>query len=288
MVQKTQKWDSIDNELARTYFNPMERHQRPFGDQKKTTHHPFPLRKTAAILAALGAASLTFLLAINVMNGLKSSSLLNPRKNPRQKMPSAYTSSAPTLYGEKVFNDFESDKGGWEIPSWALDKQDHTQKSMEISSDISSRGEKSLRIDSDFFPGKWIASIAEMQRYLDLSNYDAIAVDVYLPPDSPQRGFRVKLIFTVGEDWKFVEMSRSVKLEPGKWTYLLASLKNNSKDWKWTKVDNAFKEDIRKISLRVEYEGKESYSGPVYIDNLRVGNLEKPEPDTLTLFNENS
>ena len=275
MLQKTQKLDSINSELARAYFNPVERRPESAANQKKTIHQSFPLRKTVAILAALGAAGLAFLLAVNVMNGLKSSALLNAKT----KRPSIFTAPAPTLYNEKVFYDFETGKDGWEIPPWAIDKQDHTQKNMEISSDISSRGEKSLRIDADFFPGQWTASIAEMQRYLDLSAYDAVIVDIYLPPGAPQRGFRAKLIFTVGEDWKFIEMSRSVRLEPGKWTHILTSLKPDSKDWKWTKIDNEFKEDIRKISLRVEYEGQQSYSGPVYIDNLRAGNLNIPETD---------
>jgi hypothetical protein len=276
MVQKTQQWDSIDNELARTYFSPVERQVGSYVNPAKVARRGFPVRKTITALTTLLAAGIAFLMAVNVINKLESSSALNRKKSPGRSMPLGYAAPLPTLYDEKVLYDFESDKDGWEIPLWAVDKEEYTQKASDISDDISSRGKKSLRVDSDFSPGKWVASIAEIQRYFDLSEYDAIATDIYLPPDAPERGFRAKLIFTVGEDWKFVEMSRSVKLEPGKWNYILASLKSNSRDWKWTKVDNTFKEDVRKIALRIEYEGKQSYSGPIYIDNIRAGKLDNP------------
>ncbi|HPN72630.1 MAG TPA: hypothetical protein PKZ41_01385 [Candidatus Omnitrophota bacterium] len=280
MAQKTEKWDSIDSELARTYFNPMENGRRVFPAQAKVPHHALTIRKTAAILTALAAAGLAFILAVNVMNGIKSSSA-HARKNSVKNLPLSYAFLPIEMRNEKILYDFETSKDGWEIPLWASEKEDHTQRSMDISSDISSRGEKSLKITSDFIPGKWVASIGEIQHYLDLSDYDAVSVDIYLPPDAPSRGFRAKLIFTVGEDWKFIEMSRSVRLENGKWNNIFASIKPDSKDWKWTKVNESFKEDVRKISLRVEYEGKDGYSGPVYIDNFRTGNTGPAGPENL-------
>lgn len=278
MTNKTQKWDSIDSELARAYFNPIERRQDHGTLEPKKLHHFFSPRRTAAIITALIAAALAFLLAVKIMTGLKTSSLSSSKNSSKKYFSDVNSTPPPSLYGVKILYDFETSKDGWEIPAWAFDKEDHRQRSMMISSDISSNGQKSLRVDSDFIPGVWVASLAEIQHYLDLSDYEAIAVDIYLPSDAPKRGFRAKLILTVGEDWRFVEMSRSVRLEPGKWTYILASLRSDSKDWKWTKVDNEFKNDVRKISLRVEYEGNLAYSGPVYIDNFRVGNL-KPLED---------
>lgn|GEM_PF-2598601 len=276
-IDQTQKWDSIDNELARTYFNPIERRVPTIIPPPPKTHHIFSLRRIIAISSIFVAASLAFLLGTSIINGEWSSVFLSSSKKHKKSIPAAHASTYLSLRNEKALFDFETSMDGWEIPVWALDKEDHAQKSIDISSDISSRGEKSLRINSDFPAGNWNASLAEIQRYLDLSSYDAVSMDIFLPPDAPQRGFRAKLIFTVGEDWKFVEMSRSVRLYPGQWTQITASLKPDSKDWKWTKVDQGFKEDVRKISLRVEYEGRSPYSGPIYVDNFRVGNIEGPE-----------
>jgi hypothetical protein len=273
-MDQTQKWDSIDSELARTYFNPADRRVSPMISSPQKTHHIFPLRRIIAIFSIFIAASLAFLIGTSIMSGEWSSLFSPSSKRHKKSVPAAHASPALALINERVLFDFEISRDGWEIPAWALDKEDHAQRSIDISSDISSRGGKSLRINSVFPPGKWNASLAEIQRYMDLSSYDTVSMDIYLPPDAPQRGFRAKLIFTVGEDWKFVEMSRSARLYPGKWTEITASLKPDSKDWKWTKVDRSFKEDVRKISLRVEYEGPLPYSGPIYVDNFRVGNIE--------------
>jgi hypothetical protein len=273
MTSKTQKWDSIDDELARAYFNPTEPRRGPVVNSLKKPGRSFPVRKTATVLSALIAAGLAFLLAVKIITELEASSFFRRESQGRNSLSSA-RDLAPVLYREKVLYDFESGNDGWEIPAWAFDKEDHRQISAETSTDIASAGEKSLRVNSNLIPGNWSASLVEIQHYLDLSAYGALAVDIYIPPDAPPRGLRAKLILTVGEDWKFVEMSRSVKLEPGKWTYILASLEESSRDWKWTKVDNAFKEDVRKVSLRVEYSGKQEYSGPIYVDNFRVGDLE--------------
>jgi hypothetical protein len=35
-------------------------------------------------------------------------------------------------------------------------------------------------------------------------------------------------------------------------------------------VTEAFRQDIRKIDIRVESNNKPAYSGPFYIDNIRV------------------
>ena len=270
MDQKTKKRDSIDDELLKTYFGPGNKQQLN-GSAKKSPqekvsspkkHFNWPVLFVAAVLIAVVA--LRFLPG----TGFKASS---PPAGP------IYTAEVPVsltnIVGEKVLYDFEIDEDGWEIPAWALDKPDHVAITAGISADIASRGTKSLKIVSDFPGNAWTGSLVEIQQFLDLGKYDVISVDFYLPPDAPE-GLRAKIIVTVGDEWKFVEMARSVKLEPGKWTNIIASLREDSTDWKRTTVDEAFKSDVRKIALRVESNRKPVYSGPIYVDNILVGTLE--------------
>jgi hypothetical protein len=35
-------------------------------------------------------------------------------------------------------------------------------------------------------------------------------------------------------------------------------------------VDKAFKEDVRKVTVRIESNRKPAYTGPIYIDNITV------------------
>ena len=65
-------------------------------------------------------------------------------------------------------------------------------------------------------------------------------------------------------------MSRGVRLIPGEWTTITASISEESRDWKRTTVDETFKADVRKIAIRIESNGKPAYSGPIYIDNIIV------------------
>ena len=126
-----------------------------------------------------------------------------------------------------------------------------------------------MKIVSDFPGDTWTASLVEIQQYLDLSPFRAISVDVYLPPEAPA-GLKAKLILTVGSNWKFVEMNRSVPLIPGEWTKISASIEPGSYDWKRVVPDESFGQDVRKIAIRVE-SNKPKYSGPIYVDNVRMG-----------------
>jgi hypothetical protein len=179
----------------------------------------------------------------------------------------------------KTLYDFELSEDGWEIPSWELDKPDHVARSLAITDSFSSKGSRGLELVAEFPGSQWTAALIEVQQYLDLRGYDSILVDIYLPAGCPE-GLRTKLILTVGDDWRFVEMSRSVRLIPGEWTTISADVSEGSGDWKRTVVDDFFKEDIRKIAVRIESNRKPAYSGPIYIDNLRlVAHEEKQEPE---------
>jgi len=170
---------------------------------------------------------------------------------------------------EKVLYGFERDAEGWEIPEWALEKQDHVAKSVSMSKDFAKEGRASLKVESDF-PGKiWSASLVETAESFDLTPYGTIACDIYLPKEAPE-GLKAKIILTVGENWKFTEMSRAVPLMPGQWTTVTADLLPGSTSWQKTVVDENFRKDVRKIDIRVESNKKPVYNGPIYIDNIRV------------------
>ena len=170
---------------------------------------------------------------------------------------------------EKVLFSFEKDPQGWEIPEWALEQQDHVAKSVEISKDVAKAGQNSLKVMANF-PGKaWTAALVENFEYFDWTPYKEIDCDIYLPKEAPT-GLKAKIIVTVGENWKFTEMSRSVPLTPGQWVTISANLLPGSEDWKKTVVDDEFRKDVRKIVIRVESNKQPVYNGPIYIDNIRV------------------
>lgn len=171
---------------------------------------------------------------------------------------------------ERTYYDFEGDLKGWEIPLWAQGKSDYVAKEIVISTDVASQGAESMKIGTDFPGGNWTAALVEVQQYLDLSQYRVISADLYLPLEAPE-GLKVKVILTVGDNWKFVEMSRSVLLEPGKWVTISANIEPGSYDWKRVVPDENFAEDVRKVALRIESNRKPTYAGPIYIDNVRVG-----------------
>ncbi len=171
---------------------------------------------------------------------------------------------------ERTFYDFETDLDGWEVPIWAEGKNDYVAREVMISPDVASSGAHSMRTVVDFPGNMWSAGLVEIQQYLNLSSYRVISGDIYIPGDVPL-GLKAKFILTVGNNWKWVEMSRSVPLIPGEWVTLTASIEPGSYDWKRVVPDEKFAEDVRKIALRIESNRKPRYSGPVYIDNIRVG-----------------
>jgi len=178
-------------------------------------------------------------------------------------------SEAP-ITEERVLFSFEKDVSGWEVPDWALDKDDHVAETLDISTDFASEGEKSLKVDCNFPGGIWSAAVIEHEQYMDFSPYREITVDIYIPEDTPL-GLRAKMILTVGEKWKFTEMTRAIPLVPGEWTTIKASIDLGSYDWKRTVVTEEFRQDIRKMVVRVESNRRPVYSGPVYVDNIKLG-----------------
>jgi len=167
---------------------------------------------------------------------------------------------------EKVLYSFEEDVEGWEIPDWAFEKEDYVGNSINASRKAAKIGRGSLEIMVDFPGGNWTGAIVEILEYFDWTPYSTISCDVYLPKDAPA-GLRAKMVLTVGDSWKWTEMSRSMRLTSGEWTTISANLKPGSTDWKRTQPTDEFRADVRKLAVRIS-SNKPAYKGPVYIDNI--------------------
>ncbi|MDD5633898.1 MAG: glycan-binding surface protein [Candidatus Omnitrophica bacterium] len=170
---------------------------------------------------------------------------------------------------QTVLFNYENGLQGWEIPDWAYEKPDHVQKEISQSSDYASEGTSSLKIDANFPGGRWTGAIIEIMQYYDWSDYKKLACDIYIPKDAPL-GLKAKMILTVGDSWKWVEMSKSYSLVPGEWVTVEADIAPGSIDWRRVQVDETFRKDIRKIDIRIDSNNKPAYEGPIYIDNVRV------------------
>lgn len=176
------------------------------------------------------------------------------------------TMTGSAFSADKVLFSFEKDTQGWEIPDWAYEQDDYTGEELMVSQDVAKDGKSSLKLVVAF-PGKtWRGAIAEVMEYFDWTPYNRVSCDVYMPENAPP-GLKGKLILTVGDSWKWTEMSRSIKLKPGKWVNISANLKPGSEDWKRTKPTDEFRADVRKIAVRFE-SSRPEYKGPIYIDNI--------------------
>ena len=180
-----------------------------------------------------------------------------------------FAAQAANAEEETVLFSFENGTEGWEIPDWAYEKPDHIQQEIDISEEYASNGNNSLLIETEFPGGRWTGAIIEIMQYFDWADYSKLACDIYLPEGAPL-GLKGKIILTVGDTWKWVEMSRSYALKPGEWVTIEADLKPGSIDWRRVEVDDAFRQDVRKIDIRVESNNKPAYTGPIFVDNIRV------------------
>ena len=178
--------------------------------------------------------------------------------------------SGSAFSADKVLYNFEAkDTEGWEIPDWAYEQDDYMGEELDVSRDVAKNGKQSLMLTVNFPGNKWNGAVTEIMEYFDWTPYSTISCDVFVPKDAPV-GLRVKMILTVGENWEWIEQSRSVRLKPGEWTTLSANLKPGSADWRRIKPTDEFRADVRKIAIRVE-TNKPAYKGPIYIDNIVLG-----------------
>ncbi len=173
------------------------------------------------------------------------------------------------MMGELVMFDFEKDLQDWNIPDWAREKPDNAGKIVSLSDEFASHGTSSMQLLAEFPGGKWTGAYVEVMMYVtDWNPYHGLSMDVYLPSNAP-KGLTGRIILTVGEQWTWTEMNRGIALEPGQWTTVTVRLTPDSLDWKSFPTE-AFRKDIRKVGFRIESDKSPTYTGPAYIDNIRL------------------
>ncbi len=164
---------------------------------------------------------------------------------------------------------FESGTDEFAIPDWAQTSPDYVGKSASQSLEMPSHGKGSLQIQADFPGTKWTGAYVDRLIYVtDWSAFSNLAADVYVPANAP-KGLKARFILGIGEKWEWTEMNRALPLEPGQWTLLVANLKPGSMDWKFF-PDETFRKDVRKLGVRVESDKGVAYTGPIYIDSVRL------------------
>ena len=164
---------------------------------------------------------------------------------------------------------FENGTDEFAIPDWAMTSPDYVGKSAKQSLEMQSHGNGSLEIDADFPGTKWSGAYVDRLIYVtDWSAFGGLAADVYVPANAP-KGLKARFIIGIGDKWEWTEMNRALPLEPGQWTPLVANLKPGSMDWKFF-PDESFRKDVRKLGIRIEADKGVTYTGPVYIDSVRL------------------
>ena len=184
----------------------------------------------------------------------------------------AFSLSSPDESHAKEFllYNFEKDPQGWEIPNWAFEKPDHGAKQIGISEFYASEGRYALEVGVEYTGSpQWQGAYVE--RLIDVTDwtpFNYLSVDIFLPKEAP-RGLRAKVILTVGDEWKWTEMNKTIPLTPGEWTVIKADLTAASLNWRRF-IDDNFRSDVRKLGIRVESNGNITYKGPIYLDNVKL------------------
>lgn len=165
---------------------------------------------------------------------------------------------------------YEKDPQGWEIPDWAFGKKDYVARQIGISEFHASDGKYALEVDSEFSGGPaWEGSYVErLVDVTDWSPFKYLSMDIFLPKNAPA-GLRARIILTIGDAWKWTEANKAVILTPGEWTVLKVDLTPESMAWRRF-IDDSFRSDVKKMGVRIESNGKISYKGPIYIDNVKL------------------
>jgi len=291
-MRRTDTQDRIDRELTRTYFSGAipDRPDKITGTSRPAAKRPARSRLPAVIISLLVCAILVAVYFLTV-NRISFSVNISIEPQAERTAPAASKPASPLASVKKMFRladkkytapknantpapedkilyDFDESLEGWEIPAWSADKPDHVGRSLKISGHAAGSGTAGAEMHAAFPGNMWAGAIAEVQHYVNLSGYDAVSADIYLPWNAPN-GLRGKIIITAGDDWRFIEMARGIRLVPGEWTTVTADLSDDSMDWKRVKMDDSIRSDVRKIAVRVE-SSKTPYTGPIYIDTVRV------------------
>ncbi len=179
-------------------------------------------------------------------------------------------SEEPPAAAEIVIYGFEGGLEGWAIPDWAKSSTDHVASELGVSETMADEGHQAMALQAHFpGDGRWTGAYVErMAEITDWNAFGRLAVDIYVPAEAPQ-GLGARIILSVGKSWTWTEMNRSIPLTPGAWTTVTVNMKPGSMDWKFF-PDEEFRRDVRKLGVRIESNKEPAYTGPIYIDNIRL------------------
>ena len=170
---------------------------------------------------------------------------------------------------EIVIFDFEESLGDWAIPDWAKTSNEYVGEELRLTQDYVAEGRQALELRVGFTGEGWTGAYVEREvDARDWTAFSRLSVDVYLPEGAPE-GLTGKLILTVGAEWDWTEMNRTIPLQPGAWTTISVNLLPRSMDWTFF-PDETFRADVRKMGVRVESNHGPAYRGSVYVDNVRL------------------
>ena len=183
---------------------------------------------------------------------------------------------------EKISYSFEDGPEGWIIPEWALSNEDYSAIDLVTSNEQASDGIGSLRLNCDFPGNIWKAALIELPRDFDLTGYEFISMDIFLPKIARTNLINARIVIGAG-DLPFIESKLTKKLRPGKWTTIKARLDVDEKGqlsyWKCQSKEEClvpYMSKVNTLSLRIEYNANQSlagnpYKGPIYVDNVVLG-----------------
>lgn len=191
------------------------------------------------------------------------------------------THTAAGALTEDIRFTFDDRIGGWDVPDWAFEKKDYVAGEVLLTGETVKTGSGALEVVCDFPGNRWAAALVELERDMDLSEYNSISADIFIPQGAPQGFFKARFIITAGIGWYFIEMREPVDLLPGQWVNLTAKIEKQEElvsAWKGRGESRLFSNIhlVKKLAIRIEYNASPpqtigaSYHGPIYIDNVVI------------------
>ncbi len=191
-------------------------------------------------------------------------------------LDSAYASGQ-----EDIIFTFEDSTEGWVVPDWAYELKDYVAEEVVLTRETVSSGSGALEVICDFPGTRWTAALVELEKDMDLTDYDLISAQVYIPRGAPRGFMKARFILTVGVGWHFVEMRRPVDLIPGRWTTISVEIEKEDtmiSPWRGHGEGSLRNnlDAVKKIAVRIEYDAAPPhvtggrYRGSVFVDNVII------------------
>ncbi|MFA6636751.1 MAG: hypothetical protein WCV56_06590 [Candidatus Omnitrophota bacterium] len=182
---------------------------------------------------------------------------------------------------EDIHFSFDAGMEGWNIPEWTDSYPDYVAVEVLSSTETVKSGTGALEVVCDFPGNRWAAALVELNEDMDLSLYDTISADVYIPKAAPKGFFKARFAITAGIGWHFIEMREAVDLIPGKWVTLKVKIEKEEttvSEWRGRGDKRLSKhlDQVKKVAIRIEYNAAPphtiggKFKGSVFIDNVVI------------------